>query len=230
MKRIVRRPSPATVISCIALFVALGGVSYGVATGSIDSREIADNTIRGKDVRNNNLTTRDIRNNTIRAIDIRNKTIRGRDVADKTITDDHIVESKLTQVAGALDAARLGGLPPDAYVRAEALAVRRIEQSDLLPGFAVHAVTDFPPAYWKDASGVVHLEGNVARVSGTDPAAMFTLPPGYRPAGTARFVAAPPSEAVEPGGQAKVVEITPNGAVVSPGSVSLDGITFRAAP
>lgn len=230
MKRIARRPSPATVISCIALFVALGGVSYGVATGSIDSREIADNTIRSKDVRNNNLTTRDIRNNTIRAIDIRNNTIRGRDIAPNTLTDGQINQSKLTEVAGALDAARLGGLPPEAYVRAEALAVRRIEQSDLLPGFAVHAISDFPPAYWKDASGVVHLEGNVARVSGTDPAAMFTLPPGYRPAGTARFVVAPPSKDVDADATIQVVEITPGGAVVAADSFSLDGITFRAAP
>ena len=40
-----RRPSPALVIACIALFVSLGGVSYGVATGFIDSREIRNNTV-----------------------------------------------------------------------------------------------------------------------------------------------------------------------------------------
>ena len=54
MKSILRRrPSPALVIACIALFVSLGGVSYGVATGFIDSREIKNNTIRSKDMRNN---------------------------------------------------------------------------------------------------------------------------------------------------------------------------------
>ena len=52
MKRFIRRPSPAMVVACTALFVAMGGVSYGVATGFIDSREIKNNTIRGKDVRN----------------------------------------------------------------------------------------------------------------------------------------------------------------------------------
>ena len=46
MKYILRRrPSPALVISCIALFVSMGGVSYGVATGFIDSREIRNNTV-----------------------------------------------------------------------------------------------------------------------------------------------------------------------------------------
>ena len=55
MKRFVRRPSPALVISCISLFVALGGVSYGVATGSIDGREIKNGSITGSDVRNGSL-------------------------------------------------------------------------------------------------------------------------------------------------------------------------------
>ena len=55
MKRFVRRPSPALVISCIALFVALGGVSYGVATGAINGREIKNNTITGADVKNKSL-------------------------------------------------------------------------------------------------------------------------------------------------------------------------------
>jgi hypothetical protein len=59
--RILRyRPSPAMVVALIALFVALGGVSYGVATGSIDSREIKNNTVRGKDIRNRTIRFRDV--------------------------------------------------------------------------------------------------------------------------------------------------------------------------
>ena len=86
MKRLLaRRPSPALLIACIALFVSLSGVSYGVATGLIDSRELRNNTIR----------TQDLRNNDIRAIDIRNSAIRGRDVALNTLTGSDISESKL---------------------------------------------------------------------------------------------------------------------------------------
>jgi hypothetical protein len=47
-------------VAMIALFVALGGTSYAVATGSIDSREIKNNTIRGKDVRNGTLGSKDL--------------------------------------------------------------------------------------------------------------------------------------------------------------------------
>lgn len=61
MKRLKSaRPSPSLVVAFIALFVALGGVSYGVATGSIDSREIRNNTVQGKDVRNGTLSSSDL--------------------------------------------------------------------------------------------------------------------------------------------------------------------------
>jgi hypothetical protein len=65
MRSIGRHISPATVLAGIALFVSLGGVSYAVATGSIDSREIKNNDIRSKDVRNRILTGTDIAENRI---------------------------------------------------------------------------------------------------------------------------------------------------------------------
>jgi hypothetical protein len=99
------RPTPATVIALIALFVSLGGVSYGVATGYIDSREIKNNTVR----------TKDLKNNEIRGLDIRNSTIQGRDVAVSSILGEDIRESTLAEVpaatradsAGAVDSVRL---------------------------------------------------------------------------------------------------------------------------
>ncbi len=63
-----RRPSAATVIASIALFVSLGGVSYGVASGSIGSREIKNNAVRSVDVRNGTLTDRDIGRSTLRRL------------------------------------------------------------------------------------------------------------------------------------------------------------------
>jgi hypothetical protein len=111
-----RRPSPALVIACIALFLSLGGVSYGVATGFIDSREIKNNTIRSKDVRNNTLRTFDIRNNEVRGFDIRNSSVQGRDVAFDTLTGADISEESLGKVPSAATAdsattaANVGGM------------------------------------------------------------------------------------------------------------------------
>jgi hypothetical protein len=69
--------------------VALGGTSYAVATGSIGSREIADNGVRGKD--------------------IRNRTITGRDVKRNGLGGASIKESRLGRVPHAREADKLGG-------------------------------------------------------------------------------------------------------------------------
>jgi hypothetical protein len=103
-------------IGYVALFVALGGTSYGVATGFIDSREIRNNTIR----------TQDLRNNEVRSRDIRNRTIIGRDLLSNTLGGAQVNESRLGEVpsaATAADASALGGLPASNFGRAPAATV-----------------------------------------------------------------------------------------------------------
>lgn len=105
MKSILRRrPSPALVIAMIALFVSLSGVAYGVATGSIDTREIKNNDVRSRDLRNNDIRTKDLRNNEVRGLDLRNSTVQGRDVALNTLTGDDVNESRLGKVPSATTA------------------------------------------------------------------------------------------------------------------------------
>jgi hypothetical protein len=105
-----RRPSPALVISLIALFVSLSGVSYGVATGFIDSREIKNNEIRSLDIRNNQVRSRDLRNNEVRGRDIRNSTVQGRDIALNTVTGEDVREDTLGKVPSALLADSAGSV------------------------------------------------------------------------------------------------------------------------
>ena len=97
-----RRPSPAMIVALLALFVSLSGVSYGVATGFIDSREIKNNEVRSVDIRNNQIRTRDLRNNEVRGIDIRNSTVRGRDIALNTVTGEDVNEATLQNVPSAM--------------------------------------------------------------------------------------------------------------------------------
>ena len=54
-------------IGLIALFVALGGTSYAVATNSIDSRELKNNSIRTQDVRNRSLLAKDFKRGQLKA-------------------------------------------------------------------------------------------------------------------------------------------------------------------
>ena len=97
-----RRPSPALIIAVIALFISLSGVSYGVATGFIDSREILNNQVRSVDIRNNEIRTNDLRNNQVRGIDIRNSTIQSRDIAINAVRGEDVKEDTLAKVPSAL--------------------------------------------------------------------------------------------------------------------------------
>ena len=127
------RPSPAMAVALLALFIALGGVSYAVATvdssdivnGSIRSKDIkrqtittADvklNTLVGKNILNNTIRTEDIRNGTIESIDVANGSLNtldvfngslfGVDVANNALTGLDIDESTLGQVNSAANAA-----------------------------------------------------------------------------------------------------------------------------
>jgi hypothetical protein len=58
-------------LGAIALFVALGGTSFAVATGSIDGREITNNTVRSEDIRNNDIRSNDVRNGSLLARDFK---------------------------------------------------------------------------------------------------------------------------------------------------------------
>jgi hypothetical protein len=101
------------VVGYLALFVALGGTSYGLASGSVDSREIKNNTIR----------TGDVRNNEVRSRDIRNRTIVGRDVLSNTLGGNQIDETELgevplaTRAESADNALALGGQPVTGFGR-----------------------------------------------------------------------------------------------------------------
>jgi hypothetical protein len=84
----------ANVTSTLALFLALGGVSY--AAISVGTAQIRNNSVRSQDLRNNE----------IRSKDIRNRTIVGRDVLTNAISGLQVNENTLGRVP---DATRLEG-------------------------------------------------------------------------------------------------------------------------
>jgi hypothetical protein len=98
VKRILsRRPSPALVIACISLFIALGGVSYGVATGSIDSREIKDGSIRNKDFKDGTLRGQEAKRDGFGGGAIKEKTLGKIDASSvrwALVNEDGVIEEQ----------------------------------------------------------------------------------------------------------------------------------------
>jgi hypothetical protein len=79
----------------LALFIALSGTSYAVATGSIDSREIKNNTVRSQDIRTGGVRGAEIRNGAVRSRDVRNNALLGADIADGTLGGEDVRNSSL---------------------------------------------------------------------------------------------------------------------------------------
>jgi hypothetical protein len=96
------RPSPAMIVACVALFVALGGVGYAAAT--IGSAQIKNNSVQGKDIKNSTITGRDVKNSSLTGSDIKNSSLAGRDVKNDSLSGSDILESSLGKVPAASSA------------------------------------------------------------------------------------------------------------------------------
>ena len=231
MKRLLaRRPSPAMVIACVALFVALGGVSYGFATGSIDSRELQDGTIRSTDIRGNSIRTEDLRNNEVRGRDIRNSTIAGVEVSLNSLTGSDIRESALdideSLLAKVPDADHLDGIDSSSFVRR---GTNPFQPASLASGWTTLSGGQ-APAYDADGLEYVHLRGALRRNPGSTQEVAFVLPAGMRPAAAKDFFVYSRDATGQVLGS---VRVEPDGEVRPAGDgveqlVSLEGVVFRA--
>jgi hypothetical protein len=123
------------VLSIIALFAALGGVSYGLA---------GKNTVTSDDIANGAVKSKDIKNSGVKSKDLNTGSVKSSDVADDGLTGDDINENTLGKVNRASEADRaakadnadnadnadaLGGSPAGAFVQATNFAYGEINPS-----------------------------------------------------------------------------------------------------
>jgi len=74
-----RRPSPALVVACTALLVALGGTAVAAVVAlpdaSVGTAQLADDAVVSAKVRDGSITSHDIANSTVLGTDIRDRTL-----------------------------------------------------------------------------------------------------------------------------------------------------------
>jgi hypothetical protein len=100
MRRILkwRRPSPALVISTIALFVAIGGVAGALpGKNSVDSGDIKNNQVRSKDLKDNNVKGVDVRESSLGIVP-------NADHANTADDETNVLWAVVSNPAGAADA------------------------------------------------------------------------------------------------------------------------------
>lgn len=107
-----RRPSHATVVAYLALFLALGGGTTAVALqgrNTVDSGDIINGQVRSADVRNGNLRSVDILDGAIGAIDVAPGSLRGNEIQDGSLSGSDVGDNSL---GGAdINESSLGSVP-----------------------------------------------------------------------------------------------------------------------
>lgn len=97
------RPSPALVISCLALFLALTGSAFavGIAKNSVRSAQIVDGTVRTVDLRDNAVNAQkiapdsvgneEIAENAVESIEVAPESLTAADLGDNSVGSSEIV-------------------------------------------------------------------------------------------------------------------------------------------
>jgi hypothetical protein len=216
----VRRPSPATVISLIALFVALGGTGYAATQlprNSVKAKQIAPGAVRSSEVKDGTLRLNDFK------------------------------AGELPKPGEASVATRVSEREPSAAAKAAvfppAEPVHYLTEDDLFGGWDLGGggLSEYAqPGYQRDRFGYVWLQGSIInRSGGSSIGRMFNLPPGYYPERTRAFATARSN-----GGPAQVRvrgdwpdlghpsggEVNVDTPIDHTDAVFLDGIVFRCGP
>ena len=210
------RVTYANVVATLALFIALGGASAFAAS------QLGKNTVGTKQLKANSVT----------AAKIKDQAVGSAKLADGAVTAAQLAPGvAISGPQGTQGPPGPPGVPPP--VEAPKVITSFLNGwSALKSGGNVVA----PVRYWKDPSGVVHLEGIVSNTN-HEFTWIFRLPEGYRPeANSLNFTVASKNGIAE--GEPGFISIEGDndpefwGIVEYRGGnsefISLDGVTFRA--
>jgi hypothetical protein len=198
-KRRFRLPSPALVISMIALALVLGGTAVAASTATHGDKKADVKLIK--------------------------KMAPSLSVKHAKTADNATNATNATTAATATNATSLGGQPASYYAHAGHEAVHLIGAAGE-PAFQ-NGWTNFNSAtwsnagYWKDPTGVVHLTGTLNGANANT--IVFTLPAGYRPA-LNQFMAAANGQTA----MSFEVMTTGDVKASLSGTLGIDGLTFIA--
>ena len=220
----IPRPSPAMVVACTALLVALGGTGYAAITlprnsvgpgqiriGAVSNTKLAKAAVTGAKVARNSLTGVQVNESTLGIVPSASHATS----ADTAKTATSIAASEAFHVVGA------NGEPA-------------FQNSWEDKG----GTLDKPAGFYKDRAGIVHLRGRI--FNGSANTVIFQLPAGYRPE-AGKFISFPAdcecmigqstSVSIAGSGLGATVDGSlrvDNGTLQSGGTLHLDGISFLA--
>ena len=173
-----KRPSHATIVAYLALFVAVGGTT-AYAADTVFSSDIVDGEVKTPDVANFAVTAGKLGNASVGKVKIAGNAVDGPRVADGTLTEADLKNVPWQTVAAnpPSDTDPCVGASPQTGVFCGGPAIT---------AWSNYGGTFQTARFVRDAAGIVHVEGLVKSASRLA-AAVFILPAGYRPANTLIF-------------------------------------------
>jgi hypothetical protein len=209
------RLSYATVVSTLALFIALGGVGYAAT-------QLPQNSVGAYQLKRNSVTTAKLKNGAVTGAKIKLSSL-GRvpsavhaDRADTAATAD---SAKSATSAAVADRAESLVAPEGVHV------IGTAGEPAFRAGWGNFSNQTPVSVFYKDREGIVHLEGDAANANGTG-TVVFQLPAGYAPAGSIVFP-------ILGAGALATLNVQPSGSVSflagNSTHVVLNGVTWRAA-
>jgi hypothetical protein len=103
------------VLSLIALFVALGGVSYGLSgKNTVASDDIVNGGVKSKDIKNSGVKSKDLNTGSVKASDVQDDSLQGGDINENTLGKVPRA-SEADKATNADNAAALQGNPASAF-------------------------------------------------------------------------------------------------------------------
>ena len=115
------RPSPALVISCVALFLALTGsaLAVGIAKNSVRSAQIVDGTVRTVDLRDNAVSAAKIAPDSVGSEEIAENAVESAEVAQDALTAADLGAASVTSSEVADQSLSVADLGPDSVRSSE---------------------------------------------------------------------------------------------------------------
>jgi hypothetical protein len=245
----IRTHIRGNVVGYVAVFIALSGSAYAAVTlerNQVKSKHIAPGQVKNSDLKSNSVNSPKVADGSLVEDDFAAGELpagprgpEGEQGPPGSPDTPQQVRDKLAQVDGdgsGIDADSVDGQGASNFAPAAVEGWHNVTYCPVQPGFPAGSNwRDFgngtaPVSYRKDPWGVVHLRGTMT--GGTNSNSPFTLPEGYQPTHDTRF--AVPQTASAPWVGAIDVwdtgELVPWGLGNPAGSVSLDGVSFQAAP
>lgn len=111
MKRIsTHLPSPAMMVSLLALFLALGGGSFAVASHlKVRASDIQNDAVRTKHIKNGQVRTPDLAGGAVATGKLRGGAVKGGKLANNAVNSDKVADNSLT--GADIDEGSLGKVP-----------------------------------------------------------------------------------------------------------------------